>query len=88
MAGYHIKNIIPGQFGQLSKIREELDEAFDAEEQGNKLMVLVELADIIGAIDGYISREYGQAVNINDLIVMANATKQAFVSGHREPKNW
>lgn len=85
-AGYHIKDIAPGKFGELSKIREEVDEAFDAEEQGNRLMVLVELADIIGAIGGYLSDKYGEAVTLQDLITMSEATQRAFAAGHRKPK--
>jgi hypothetical protein len=86
MAGYHVKDIAPGKFGELSKIREEVEEAFDAEEQGNRLMVLVELADIIGAIDGYLFEKYGEAVTLQDLITMSDATRRAFVTGHRKPK--
>jgi hypothetical protein len=86
MAGYHIKDIAPGKFGELSKIREELDEAFDAEEQENKLMILVELADIIGAVEGYLSNNFNQAVSLEDLVKMARVTQSAFETGHRKPK--
>ncbi len=85
-AGYHVKKIAPGQFGELSKIQEEIEEAFDAEEQGNKLMVLVELADIIGAIDGYLALKFKNTLTVQDLVKMAEATRRAFENGHRKPK--
>jgi hypothetical protein len=46
----------------LSKIREELEEAEDAEAQGIDLMVLLELADILGALKGVANR-YGFTID-------------------------
>jgi hypothetical protein len=86
MAGYHVRDIIQGKYGELSKIREELDEAYDAEEQNNNLMILVELADIIGAINGYLEHKFQNTVSIQDLVKMSEATQRAFNSGHRKPK--
>ena len=50
--GFHTREITKGAYGELSKIREELEEAEDAEAQGQKLILLTELADIIGAVEG------------------------------------
>lgn len=86
MAGYHIKDIVPGKYGELSKVKEELEEAFDAEEQGNRLMVLIELADIIGAISGYLDKKYNSNFTLQDLMKMVESNKRAFESGHRKPK--
>lgn len=81
---YHLQAIPKGQYGELSKIREEVEEAIDAEKQNNPIMVLVELSDIIGAIDGYITKKYDGKINLADLIVMSMATSRAFRSGERE----
>lgn len=50
--GFHKREIKKGVYGELSKIQEELDEVFDAEEQGQDLMLLIELSDMVGAIEG------------------------------------
>ena len=80
---YHLKEIPRGEFGELSKIQEEVLEAIDAEEQNNRLMVLIELSDIIGAIDGYLVKYYPD-FQLRDLITMAKATQRAFNSGARK----
>lgn len=82
--GYHNKEIPRGKFGEFSKIREEFIEAEDAFEQGNKVMLLVELSDLIGAIEGYCSNHN---ITLNDLLKMKDATKKAFNDGTREPRN-
>lgn len=56
--GFHKKEIKRGIYGDLSKIKEELEEAYDALEQNQELMLLIELADIIGAVEG-VSKKYG-----------------------------
>lgn len=80
--GYHIKNIHKGTIGEISKIQEELDELLDAKEQGSKIMELVELSDLIGAIELYLEK-YHFDIDIQDLIKMSNITKRAFKNGHR-----
>jgi len=55
---FHKAKIQKGIYGELSKIKEELDEAYDAESQGQDLMLLIELSDIIGAVEG-VSKKYG-----------------------------
>ncbi len=81
--GYHINKIERGQFGEFSKIKEEFLEAEDAIEQGNKIMLLVELADLIGAIEGYCENHN---ITLSDLIKMKEATKRAFTDGTRTPR--
>lgn len=80
--GYHITKISRGILGESSKIQEELDELIDAEKQENKILALCELADIIGSIDAYINKNYTN-ITIQDLYIMAIATKRAFLCGER-----
>ena len=82
MAGYHFAEIRRGKLGELSKVREELEEAMDGEAQGNPVMVLQELSDLIGAVDGYL-KERHPSITVYDLITMAQATERAFLSGDR-----
>jgi phosphoribosyl-ATP pyrophosphohydrolase len=79
--GYHLKEIQKGKYGEFSKIKEEFLEAEDAYEQQNNIMLLVELSDLIGAIDVYLENFN---MTLEDLIVMKNATKRAFKSGKRK----
>lgn len=51
--GYHLASIPKGKLGELSKIQEEAAEVRDAYQQGAQLMVLVELSDLIGAIQAF-----------------------------------
>ena len=81
MAGYHKNKIGKGVLGEFSKIREEVLEAEDALEQNNKVMLLVELCDLIGAIEAYVEKHN---MNLDDLITMKNATKGAFLDGTRK----
>lgn len=82
MAGYHLREIERGIFGEVSKIKEEFEEFLDALEQENKVMALVELSDLLGAIEGYTTKNFN--LRLNDLLVMKNATQRAFVSGARQ----
>lgn len=63
--GYHLTDIPRGQFGELSKIREELDELQDAQDQGAKIMELVELSDLICAVRGYLEN-YHPGITLED----------------------
>lgn len=83
MPGYHLNEIPKGELGKLSKIREELDEAFDAEKQNNPIMLLLELSDIIGAVEGYLEKNH-PTITLDNLINMARATHRAFESGERK----
>lgn len=81
---YHKKKIERGEFGKVSKIREEYEEFEDAMEQGNTVMALVELSDLIGAIEGYTLRFHN--ISLRELIEMKDATRRAFDSGHRKAR--
>lgn len=78
--GYHLKEIKKGQLGKASKIQEELDEFVDAEDQGCKIMAMVELSDLYGALEAVASK-YG--LTMEDLKSMSDITKRAFITGHR-----
>ena len=80
--GYHNRIIAKGKYGEISKIREELEELEDAAEQGNKIMILCELADIWGAMRKYLQANF-PGIKMNDLHKMAKATRAAFQQGKR-----
>lgn len=80
---YHLREIPKGEIGELSKVMEECNEALDAEEQGCSVMVLVELSDMIGAIELYL-KKYHPSISLDDLKTMSNITQRAFNSGHRK----
>ena len=80
---YHLREIKKGKFGEVSKIQEELDELKDALIQNNQIMVLCELADLYGALAGYLANHYPEFGMI-DLQVMSDATKRAFETGTRK----
>lgn len=85
MSGYHLNKIERGVFGEISKITEEFEEFKDANLQGVKLMELQELSDMLGAIEGYLTKNH-PGITMNDLIDMSNVTQRAFKSGDRIPK--
>lgn len=80
--GYHKANISRGVYGEDSKIYEEIDEFADALDQGVALLALIELADVIGAIEGWL-KKYHPTITINDLIAMSEVTQRAFAAGDR-----
>ena len=80
---YH-KNIIPkGELGQPSKITEEYFEFMDAVQQNNKVLILCELSDIMGAIEHYLENKFNSSVKLEDLIAMHKMTRKAFKDGER-----
>lgn len=79
--GYHVKKIRRGELGHFSKIQEEFDELTDAYEQANPVMELIELSDLIGAIEAYTLNHYD--IELDDLIKMTRATQSAFMDGSR-----
>lgn len=85
MAGYHLADIARGDYGYPSKIFEETEELRDAFEQGNPVMVLAELSDVIGAIEGYLISHH-PTITLDDLIVMKDATLRAFACGDRKDR--
>lgn len=82
MAGYHLKEIEKGILGELSKIYEEVEEVKDAEEQGINIMLLVELSDMLGAVESYLEKHH-PSITLQDLIKMKDVTKRAFETGGR-----
>lgn len=79
--GYHTEYIQKGVLGTPSKISEEYFEFMDACKQDNPLMQLIELSDLLGAIDAF-AKQYNMSVK--SLLVMTEATKRAFESGSRK----
>ena len=77
---YHTKKITKGVLGLPSKIREEYEEFVDAVHQDNTVMALLELSDMLGAIEAYASRHN---VTLYDLMIMMKATQSAFNDGTR-----
>lgn len=80
--GYHLREIPKGTLGESSKIMEEVLELQDAEAQECKVMALVELSDLIGAIALYLEKHY-PSTTIDDLITMSHITRRAFENGKR-----
>ncbi len=81
MAGYHVRKIRKGVLGEISKVREELEEYEDAIEQGIHIMADCELADLYGALEAVADcRGY----TMDDLAAMSDATKRAFKDGTRK----
>lgn len=80
--GYHLTDIPKGVIGESSKIMEELLELQDAEKQECKIMALVELSDLIGAVKHYLERHH-PGIDLYDLETMALITKRAFDNGRR-----
>ena len=79
--GYHLKEISKGVYGEISKIREELEELEDAAAQECVIMEAVELADLYGSIEAY-AKKLGYTMD--DLQRMSNVTKRAFQNGKRQ----
>lgn len=78
--GYHLREIKKGILGSPSKIREELEELEDALEQENKILAMVELSDLYGALEAVAK---GLGVDMYDVAKMSAATKRAFRDGSR-----
>lgn len=79
---YHISEIQKGDYGTSKKILEEVNELIDSENQKCKIMSLVELSDIIGAVEGYLETNYSN-LTLDDLICMKQITKRVFKNGYR-----
>jgi hypothetical protein len=72
-----------GVYGETSKIREELEELEEAFEQRNRILALVELSDLYGALAAVAERT---GTTMDELSAMAAATKRAFEDGTRKDK--
>ena len=80
--GYHLTAIPKGELGEPSKIREELLELEDAWRQQSKVLALVELADLVGAIEHLLARHF-PGLTLADLTQFSAITRRAFENGHR-----
>jgi phosphoribosyl-ATP pyrophosphohydrolase len=58
MAGYHITYIKKGKLGAFSKVEEEFYEFVDSQNQDAKIMGLIELSDLIGALHIYLAKHF------------------------------
>jgi phosphoribosyl-ATP pyrophosphohydrolase len=78
--GYHKVHITKGILGEYTKIKEEFDELTDAVGQKNKILIICELSDLLGAIE-----EYGKqfSMTLADLKDFSDLTKAAFKDGSR-----
>lgn len=81
--GYHITQIPKGVIGSSSKILEEVLELIDAEKQDCKIMSLIELTDLVGAIKAYLEK-HAPNITLKDLETMSNITVRAFKNGFRK----
>lgn len=81
--GYHISTIEKGEIGKSTKILEEVLELIDAEKQECRVMALVELSDLFGAIQSYLNTNM-KDISMKDLETMSNITKRAFENGFRK----
>jgi hypothetical protein len=80
--GYHVHEISKGVLGEVSKIEEEFLEFKDALSQGVSIMALIELSDMVGAIESFLENKYPN-ITIQDLVKMSDVTKRAFKNGNR-----
>ncbi len=55
LIGYHLRPIPRGVFGNISKVLEEMAECEDAHDQGSSVMLILELSDLVGAIQGFLA---------------------------------
>lgn len=83
---YHLEEIEKGVYGQFSKIKEEFLEAEDSLKQNNKIMLLQELSDLYGAIEGYLEEEYKGTITMEDIKVMSKVTNKVFQTGYRKAR--
>lgn len=83
---YHLRPIPRGDFGEASKIIEEAVEFEDAILQDCKVMALMELSDLVGAIRGYLDKHH-PGTTIGDLRIMAAITARVHTSGDWSPRS-
>ena len=84
MAKWHKRKIIRGVYGELSKIQEELEEAQDAEEQNLDVMLLIELSDIIGAVEGVSMKKFNMSAE--QLLAFARRRSEIIISEQKQKK--
>ncbi|EQA7786740.1 hypothetical protein ACX818_001334 [Acinetobacter baumannii] len=90
MAGYHETNIGKSSILSPYKLKEEAIEFIDALASNNRIMAMVELSDLYGALKFHATR---LGVSLGDLESMSRATVGAFESKDRPsfgegPNSW
>ena len=80
--GYHNREIKKGVIGDFSKIVEEYEELSDAIEQKNPVLELVEITDLLGAIESFTVKNYN--ISLEELIKMTRRTQSSFLEGRRK----
>jgi hypothetical protein len=80
--GYHLAEIPKGEVGEVSKIVEEALELQDFDQQRTAVGGLVELSDLVGAIEAYLAKHH-PSIGLSDLKTFADITKRVFENGHR-----
>jgi hypothetical protein len=81
--GYHTREFEKGEYGEISKIKEEWEEFLDAHSQGARVLELCELADLYGAIAGYVEQNF-PGMDMRDIAFMSEMTRSAFEEGKRK----
>lgn len=81
--GYHKAEITKGVYGHFSKIEEEFQELKDAIDQKDRILALVELSDLVGAIDGFVKHEF-KTMSLDDIVKFSKLTQHAFETGDRK----
>lgn len=81
--GYHKKKIDRYPFGTAYKIKEECEELLDAYEQQASILMLCELADLYGAMEGFLTERF-PGIGMSDIRQMSNLTRSAFLEGERK----
>lgn len=76
---FHKREIPKGKYGEISKIKEEVEEALDSQEQNLRLMTLLELSDIIGAVDGVLNKHF-PGFTVEELLAFAKLRGQVSVA--------
>lgn len=77
MRKYHLDNILKGVLGESSKILEEVLELQDSEKQECKIMALLEVSDILGAIEQYVKKHF-PGITMEDVKKMSDITQRSF----------
>lgn len=71
--GYHLVPIRKGVLGELSKVQEELDELTDGYVQKDRILMSVELADLYGAMQLYLTK-HQPMYSMDDIAQLAAET--------------
>lgn len=84
MSYHKNKNIKKGTIGEFSKIEEEFEELKDAVDQDDKILILCEMADLLGAVELYLKENYYKGITLESCIEFSRKTQNAFKDGTRK----